>query len=85
VNRGASPEDPPVGCLVIGLRPASAHGVVADGDRVYLFDSPFDDETGGYANHYTIYRLPEDAGARLDDASWDGLSELGRIPVGDRV
>jgi hypothetical protein len=53
--------------------------------HVYLFDAPFDDEIDDYADHYTIYRLPASAVARLDAPSWEGLpslgEEIGRIPV----
>jgi hypothetical protein len=57
--------------------------------RVYLFDSPFDDDLDEYVDHYTIYRLPESAGTevKLKDASWEGLvsagEEIGRISVTD--
>lgn len=60
---------------------------VEHGGRVYLFDSPFDDEIDDYADHYTIYRLPQGVVARLEDPSWEGLAaggeEIGRVPVTD--
>jgi len=54
---------------------------------LYIFDSPFDDELDDYADHFTVYRQPESAIARLDDPSWAGLSsggeEVGRVAVAD--
>jgi len=57
------------------------------GGRVYLLDSPFEERTDEYADHYTIYRLPESAVALLERPSWEGLAsvgeEIGRVPVTD--
>lgn len=54
---------------------------------IYLFDSEFDDEVDDYVDHFTVYRLPQSALARLDDRSWADLSsageEVGRVAVAD--
>jgi hypothetical protein len=61
--------------------------VVEYGGRLYLLDSPFDEESDDYAEHYTIYRLPEDAVAMLEEPSWERLpsigEEMGRVRVTD--
>jgi hypothetical protein len=43
----------------------------------YLLDSPFDEEAGEYADHYTVYRLPGSATGRLDEPSWAELPAAG--------
>ena len=55
--------------------------------RVYLLDSPFDDAIDDHSEHYTVFRLPASAVARLDDGSWEGLphlaEEISRVRVPD--
>ncbi len=54
---------------------------------LYLLDSPFDDQTDDYADHYTVYRLPGRLVARLDDPTWADLPsagvEVGRVSTAD--
>lgn len=57
------------------------------GPTTYLFDSPFDDDSDEYLDEYIVHRLPEDVDARLEEASWAGLTalgeEVGRVPIDD--
>lgn len=55
--------------------------VVSYGGQLYLFDSPFDDDADEYSDHFTVYRLRPEAGARIEDASWLELVRLGE-PIG---
>ena len=55
--------------------------------RVYLLNSPFDEEIDEYADHYTIHRLHDRAVAQLDAPSWEGVASagevVGRVPVNE--
>ena len=59
--------------------------VVEYGNRVYLFDCPFDDELDEYGGDYAIYVMPFDTPVP-DSGSWEMLRHcgdlLGRVPTG---
>lgn len=59
--------------------------VVEHANRLYLFDAPFDDGAGEYADQYTVYRLPESSRNTLKRDSWLDLAsmgeKIGQVPV----
>lgn len=48
------------------------------GGRLLLLESRFDPGIDDHTDDYVVMELPEDARARLGDASWEDLPALGR-------
>jgi hypothetical protein len=45
--------------------------------RLYLFDCLYDYDADDYESAYTVYRLPDDIRAQLDEMSWTDLGHRG--------
>ena len=52
------------------------------GDRVFLFESPFDKRLDDYPDVYEVYELPSEEAVRFDVLTRDEIAGLARRHVG---